>query len=90
MKLELQARRFLIKKIYGCIKERREHPEVIHNDLLTKLLREKTFSDEIIADTLLFLLLAGFETSSSAMAFAIKFLTENPSALKELRVSELI
>ncbi|GLJ11686.1 hypothetical protein SUGI_0174630 [Cryptomeria japonica] len=81
----IQARRFLLKKIYGYLEERREHPEGIHNDLLSKLLRDQnTFSDEIIADTLLFVLLAGYETSSSDMAFAIKFVTENPNALKEL------
>ncbi|XP_059072801.1 cytochrome P450 720B2-like [Cryptomeria japonica] len=79
-----KARKTLIKKIYECIEDRRQHPEVNHNDLLTKLLREGIYSDEIIADLILFLLFAGFETSSTTMAFAVKFLTENPQALKEI------
>nr|ATG29986.1 CYP720B24 [Taxus chinensis] len=81
----IQARGILLKRIHKCIKERRQHPDVVRNDLLTKLLREGTFSDEIIADTILFLLFAGFETSSTVMAFAVKYLTENPRALEELR-----
>ncbi|KAH9320627.1 hypothetical protein KI387_015266 [Taxus chinensis] len=81
----IQARGILLKRIHECIKERRQHPEVVRNDLLTKLLREGTFSDEIIADTIIFFVFAGVETSSMAMAFAVKYLTENPRALEELR-----
>uniref|UniRef100_A0A0C9RRQ7 TSA: Wollemia nobilis Ref_Wollemi_Transcript_18713_1677 transcribed RNA sequence n=1 Tax=Wollemia nobilis TaxID=56998 RepID=A0A0C9RRQ7_9CONI len=81
----IKAREILVNKIYECIKERRQHPEVTRNDLLTKLLTEESLSDEIIADLILFLLFAGYETSSTAMAFSIKFLTDNPRALEELR-----
>ncbi|KAH9321518.1 hypothetical protein KI387_016157, partial [Taxus chinensis] len=81
----IKARKTLIKKIYKCMEERRQHPEVAHNDLLSKLLKEGTFSDEIIADLILFLLFAGFETSSTTMAFAVKFLTEHPRVLEDLR-----
>ncbi|KAH9306657.1 hypothetical protein KI387_011061 [Taxus chinensis] len=81
----MQARGILLKRIHKCIKERREHPEVLRNDLLTKLVREGTFSDEIIADTIIFFVFAGVETSAMAMTFAVKYLTENPRALEELR-----
>ena len=64
------------------IEERRNHPEVVHKDLLTKLLEEGSLSDEIICDFILFLLFAGHETSSRAMAFSIKFLTNCPKALE--------
>ncbi|KAH9320626.1 hypothetical protein KI387_015265, partial [Taxus chinensis] len=82
----IRARGILLKRNHKCIKERREHPEVLRNDLLTKLVREGTFSDEIIADTIIFFVFAGVETSAMAMTFAVKYLTENPRALKELRV----
>ncbi|KAH9293913.1 hypothetical protein KI387_040884, partial [Taxus chinensis] len=86
----IRARGILLKRIHKCIKERREHPEVLRNDLLTKLVREGTFSDEIIADTIIFFVFAGVETSAMAMTFAVKYLTENPRALEELRVSALL
>uniref|UniRef100_A0A0C9RSL8 TSA: Wollemia nobilis Ref_Wollemi_Transcript_14951_1694 transcribed RNA sequence n=1 Tax=Wollemia nobilis TaxID=56998 RepID=A0A0C9RSL8_9CONI len=81
----MKAREFLIKMIYKSMEERRDHPEIERNDLLTSLVRDGQFSDEIIADLILFLLFAGYETSSTAMAFAVKFLTENPRALEELK-----
>eukprot|EP01018_Ginkgo_biloba_P019336 Gb_33837 [translate_table: standard] len=68
------------------IKERRKNPQIAHNDLLTKLLNEETLSDEIVSDFLVFLLFAGHETSSRSTAFSIKFLTECPKALEQLRV----
>jgi len=68
------------------IKERRNHPQVVHNDLLTKLLEEGFLLDEIICDFILFLLFAGHETSSRAMTFAIKFLTNCPKAMKQMEV----
>jgi len=80
----LKARELLIKKISEMIKERRNHPEVVHNDLLTKLLEEGLLLDEIICDFILFLLFAGHETSSRAMTFAIKFLTNCSKALKQM------
>ena len=79
-----------MKKIYASIKYRREHPEVVHNDFLGELLKEDLHSKEIIADFVLFLLFAGHETSASTMAFAIKFLTDCPQALRELKVCQCI
>ncbi|KAH9302429.1 hypothetical protein KI387_014012, partial [Taxus chinensis] len=82
----MKAREIIVRTIHECIKERREHPEVKRNDLLTKLVKEGSLSDEIIADFLVFFLFAGYETSSTVMAFAVMFLTQNPRALQELRV----
>nr|UTS77788.1 cytochrome P450 720B39 [Ginkgo biloba] len=79
-----KARTFLLKKIYETMEQRRKHPQVVHNDLLTKLLNEGSLSDEIVADFLLFMLFAGHETSSRSMALAIKFLTDCPRALEQL------
>nr|ADR78277.1 CYP720B5v1 [Picea sitchensis] len=81
----LKARKLLIRKISEMIKERRNHPQVVHTDLLSKLLEEGFLSDEIICDFILFLLLAGHDTSSRAMTFAIKFLTNCPEALNQMK-----
>nr|AIK01723.1 CYP720B1v1 [Pinus banksiana] len=81
----LKARELLIRKISNMIKERRDHPHIVHKDLLTKLLEEDSISDEIICDFILFLLFAGHETSSRAMTFAIKFLTTCPKALTQMK-----
>ncbi|GLJ21168.1 hypothetical protein SUGI_0387320 [Cryptomeria japonica] len=80
----IKGREAFIRKVEECIEERRQHPEVIRNDLLTKFLKEESWSNEIIGDFLLFLMFAGYETSSTTMAFAIKFLMDNPQAMKEL------
>eukprot|EP01018_Ginkgo_biloba_P022152 Gb_19885 [translate_table: standard] len=80
----IRARDFLKRKIYESIEQRRKHPQIIHNDLLTNLLKEDSLTDEMVADFLLFLLFAGHETSSRSMAFSIKFLTECPKALEQL------
>ncbi|GLJ39739.1 hypothetical protein SUGI_0812290 [Cryptomeria japonica] len=81
----MKARNIIIRTIHESIKERREHPEVERNDLLTKLLKDGSLSDEIIADFLVFFLFAGYETSSTVMAFSIMFLTQNQQALQELK-----
>ncbi|GLJ24780.1 hypothetical protein SUGI_0473780 [Cryptomeria japonica] len=82
----LQARKYLLNKIYEIMGERRKHPEVVHNDLLSKFLKEDPpLPDEFVVDTLLFLLFAGHETVSRSMAMSIKFLTDCPQALKQLQ-----
>nr|UTS77787.1 cytochrome P450 720B33 [Ginkgo biloba] len=80
-----KARNYLINKIHKTMEERRKHPQIVHNDLLTKLMAEESLSDEVVADFLLFFIFAGHETSSRSMAFAIKFLSECPKALEQLR-----
>ncbi|KAF6153591.1 hypothetical protein GIB67_027458 [Kingdonia uniflora] len=59
-------------------------------DMLEALLEEGGsggygFSDEEIVDFLLALLVAGYETTSTIMTLAVKFLNENPLALAELK-----
>jgi cytochrome P450 family 90 subfamily A1 len=43
-------------------------------------------TDEEIVDFMLALLVAGYETTSTIMTLAIKFLTETPLALAQLKV----
>eukprot|EP01018_Ginkgo_biloba_P006166 Gb_36689 [translate_table: standard] len=80
-----KARNDLINKMHKTMEERRKRPQIGHNDLLTKLMAEESLSDEVVADFLLFFLFAGHESSARSMAFAIKFLSECPKALEQLR-----
>ena len=68
------------------------------NDMLGALLGEEAgdgsgggrFSDEEIVDFLVALLVAGYETTSTIMTLAVKFLTETPLALHQLKVLFLV
>ncbi|XP_056169296.1 3beta,22alpha-dihydroxysteroid 3-dehydrogenase [Syzygium oleosum] len=60
------------------------------NDMLGALLDGDSsggcgFSDEQIVDFLVALLVAGYETTSTIMTLAVKFLTETPRALAQLK-----
>lgn len=60
-------------------------------DMLGALLAsDDHFSDEVIVDFLVALLVAGYETTSTIMTLAVKFLTETPLALAQLKVHTLI
>ncbi|KAJ4827368.1 hypothetical protein Tsubulata_014960 [Turnera subulata] len=52
--------------------------------LLALLAAGDGFSDEEIVDFLMALLVAGYETTSTIMTLAVKFLTETPLALAQL------
>lgn len=61
------------------------------DDMLGALfLSKEDFSDEQIVDFLLSLLVAGYETTSTTMTLAVKFLTDTPSALAQLKVFHYI
>ncbi|KAJ4720056.1 Cytochrome P450 [Melia azedarach] len=56
------------------------------NDMLEALLGgDDGFSDEEIVDFMVALLVAGYETTSTIMTLAVKFLTETPLALGQLK-----
>ena len=68
-------------------REEEEEGEERKKDMLAALLAaEERFSDEEIVDFLVALLVAGYETTSTIMTLAVKFLTETPSALAQLKV----
>jgi cytochrome P450 len=83
----LKARKNLITKIVNIIEERKKHPEVVHRDMLARILKEGSVANtqEIICDCILNLLLAGHENSSKAMLFSVKYLSDCPKALAQLR-----
>ncbi|KAK3228763.1 hypothetical protein Dsin_000644 [Dipteronia sinensis] len=68
-------------------KESNESAGERKNDMLEALLAtgDGGFSDEEIVDFLLALLVAGYETTSTIMTLAVKFLTETPLALAQLK-----
>ncbi|KAF4353410.1 hypothetical protein G4B88_007192 [Cannabis sativa] len=64
--------------------------KVIKKDMLGALLGgDDGFSDEEIVDFLLALLVAGYETTSTIMTLAVKFLTETPLALAQLKTIKI-
>lgn len=65
-----------------------EEEEDGRKDMLGMLMEsEEELSEEHMVDFMLALLVAGYETTSTIMTLAIKFLTETPLALSQLKVS---
>ncbi|XP_075500050.1 3beta,22alpha-dihydroxysteroid 3-dehydrogenase-like [Primulina tabacum] len=89
----IQARRKVAEALSLVVRERRRESEKGERkkDMLTALLDEgsggggETFSDEEVVDFMLALLVAGYETTSTIMTLAVKFLTETPHALAQLK-----
>ncbi|GLJ40696.1 hypothetical protein SUGI_0840560 [Cryptomeria japonica] len=86
----LKARAKVAEELRAVVKKRRNESENSdHYDMLAALLNEKSegesLSDDQIIDLLLSLLVAGYETTSTIMTLAVKFLTETPKALAELK-----
>lgn len=81
-----QSRTKVADALTVIVRERRENG-LRRNDMLGALLSgDQSFSDEEIVDFLLALLVAGYETTSTIMTLAVKFLTETPLALAQLKV----
>eukprot|EP01018_Ginkgo_biloba_P033548 Gb_18760 [translate_table: standard] len=87
----LKARAKVAEELRVIVTERRTESENDHYDMLEALLSEirtsegEGLSDDQIIDFLLALLVAGYETTSTIMTLAVKFLTETPEALAELK-----
>lgn len=67
-----------------------EKPANGYKDMVEELLQGEggsfALTEEEMVDFLLALLVAGYETTSTIITLAVKFLTENPSALTLLKV----
>ncbi|KAF5453671.1 hypothetical protein F2P56_028557 [Juglans regia] len=84
----IKARTKVAEALSLIVRERRKEIEVGErkNDMLGALLAgDDEFSDEQIVDFLIALLVAGYETTSIIMTLAVKFLTETPLALAQLK-----
>ena len=77
--------------IYDEIRARRDAPDLAErDDVLSLLLQARhedgsPMSDEELRDELMTLLLAGHETSATALAWALDALTHHPASLERLR-----
>ncbi|KAK0586281.1 hypothetical protein LWI29_004160 [Acer saccharum] len=85
----LQGRKKAMKMLKSMLQERRANPRKNQSDffdyVLEELQREGTILTEAIALDLMFVLLfASYETTSLALTFAIKILSDNPQVLKQL------
>ncbi|XWS65855.1 hypothetical protein CRYUN_Cryun05aG0149800 [Craigia yunnanensis] len=84
----IKARTKVAEALSLIVRERRKEYEggERKNDMLAALLAgDDNFSDEEIVDFLVALLVAGYETTSTIMTLAVKFLTETPLALAQLK-----
>ncbi|XP_077222837.1 cytochrome P450 superfamily protein [Tasmannia lanceolata] len=85
----LKARTKVAEALRSMVRERKEEKEMggeRKNDMLEALLEgEERFEEEEMVDFLLALLVAGYETTSTIMTLAVKFLTESPRALSLLK-----
>nr|XP_028957663.1 cytochrome P450 90A1-like isoform X2 [Malus domestica] len=84
----ITARTKVAEALTLIVRQRREESEAgqIKEDMLGALLSGDTaLSDEEIVDFLLALLVAGYETTSTIMTLAVKFLTETPLAHAQLK-----
>ncbi|CAN1259403.1 Cytochrome P450 90A1 [Linum perenne] len=85
----IQARTKVAEALTLVVRERRKEVESKKkkNDILAALLAgDDRLSDEEVVDFLVALLVAGYETTSTSMTLAVKFLTDTPMALAQLRV----
>ncbi|KAH7548366.1 hypothetical protein ACOSP7_032209 [Xanthoceras sorbifolium] len=86
----IKARTKVAEALSLIVRQRREESSEsgeTKNDMLAALLAtgDGGFSDEEIVDFLVALLVAGYETTSTIMTLAVKFLTETPRALAQLK-----
>ncbi|MFQ6644019.1 hypothetical protein Gotur_018743 [Gossypium turneri] len=87
----IKARGEVAEALSKIVKERREEYEKGErkNDMLGALLggewEEDQLSNEQIVDFMVALLVAGYETTSTIMTLAVKFLTQTPLALAQLK-----
>ncbi|CAN0909730.1 Cytochrome P450 90A1 [Linum grandiflorum] len=90
----IQARTKVAEALTLAVRERRKEMESSggqpekkkRNDILAALLAaDEGLSDDEVVDFLVALLVAGYETTSTSMTLAVKFLTDTPMALAQLR-----
>ncbi|XP_048531142.1 cytochrome P450 87A3-like [Triticum urartu] len=86
----MQGRKEVMKILRKLFDERKKAPSRLEKvdfiDLLIDTIKEDklAMSDNFALNLIFLLLFAGFETTSSGITAAIKFLTDNPKALQEL------
>ncbi|KAF3787966.1 Cytochrome P450 90A1 [Nymphaea thermarum] len=69
----------------GEVEEEEDEVQKRRKDDMMEALLQEGLSDEEIVDFLLAVLVAGYETTSTIMTLTVKFLSENPLALAQLK-----
>jgi len=89
----MQNQKRAIKLITDLLEERRRNPGIRKGDFLDQIVedmqKENFWTDECAIYMMFGVLLASFETISSTLALAIKFLTDHPPVVQKLTVSKL-
>jgi cytochrome P450 len=85
----VESRRQIDRLIYDEIAERRSHPDASRNDILTLLLSARDESGEPLTDLelrdeLMTLLVAGHETTATALTWALYWIHKLPAVRHEL------
>lgn len=89
----LQARKRIMRLLDKIIEKRRKSKEKF-DDCLTHLLSKDSgeeaiqLSNQQIKDNILTMIIAGQDTTASAITWMIKYLDENPDALNQLRAEQ--
>src|SRR6266446_10660435 len=85
----VRARRRIDQLIYDEIAERRTHPDASRNDILTLLMSARdeageALTDAELRDELMTLLIAGHETTATAITWALYWIHKFPTVRKQL------
>ncbi|MDZ8262751.1 cytochrome P450 [Nostoc sp. ChiQUE01b] len=85
----IRLKKQLDEVLYSEIQERRKQVDSEHNDILTLLLSSRDekgegMTDEELHDTLLTLLIAGYETTSGSLAWALYWIHHMPNVYNKL------
>ncbi|XP_011015762.1 PREDICTED: cytochrome P450 85A1-like [Populus euphratica] len=88
----LQGRTRVVKMLRQFIKERRGS-SVVHSDILGQIMscenQKYHLSDDEMIDQIITMLYSGYETVSTTIMMALKYVHDNPKALQELREEHL-
>ncbi|MQL74936.1 hypothetical protein Taro_007298 [Colocasia esculenta] len=92
--MSLPARKRMVKLIRGIIKERRKKADIVGSgfaprDVLDVLLGDNysdQLTDELISDNMIDLMIPGEDSVPLLMTLAVKYLSDCPTALKQLEV----
>ncbi|GMP44921.1 hypothetical protein CsSME_00013647 [Camellia sinensis var. sinensis] len=83
-----QARQRIMARVEKIFSERRSGSGAHHEDFLQHLLTETpSLTDAQIKDNILTMIIAGQDTTASAIAWMVKFLGENQEIINTLKVS---
>lgn len=85
----LKSRVKILDFVKKTMDERKRHPDVHYDDLLSNVMDDGRLSTEQILDLILNILFAGHETSAVGLTLALHFLAKSPWAVDTLRSEHL-